>query len=85
MFFNTDKNNRKDFNQGYILGSLFPMENLPKIKEKILKMRESKSNLKKYKALIQGFLLGVQDRRKARLEELERVKQKPSKGISRER
>ena len=50
MFFNTDKNNHKDFNQGYILGSLFPAENLPKIKEKILKMRESKSNLKKYKA-----------------------------------
>ena len=48
-------------------------------------MRESKSNLKKYKALIQGFLLGVQDRRKARLEQLERVKQPSSKEISRER
>ncbi len=78
LFFDSDPHNKIDFNRGYLLGSMFPETNLPLLKEKLLKMKHNGKNLKKHKALVQGFLLGLQDRRKARLSELEQVKKNRS-------
>lgn len=86
LFFKRDKRNRKDFNKGYLDGVYFPDKHLPLLKKELLEMQKSNYNLKKHKARTQGFLLGYQDRRKARLAELEQIKQKSqSNERSRER
>jgi hypothetical protein len=84
--FKSDRRNRKSFNCGYLTGVYYP-ETLPELKKKFSEMSNSSFNLKKHKALTQGYLLGYQDRTKARLGLLEqRMKQKQqTKEISRGR
>ncbi len=74
--FKRDTRNRKAFNKGYLLGVYFPHKHLPLLKKEFLDMRDSSSNLKKHKALTQGYLLGFQDRTKSRLAQLEQINQK---------
>ena len=84
MFFNTKKDYESERLKGYFLGLFSPYENLSKTKKKVLEMKKSISNLKIYKAFMDGFLAGVEDRRKARLNELEQVKSL-NKDVGRER
>lgn len=49
-------------------------------------MKHSSNNLEEHKALTKGYILGFQDRTKARLAQLEQVNQKTqSKEVNRER
>ena len=86
LFFKTDKDYESERLKGYFLGLFSPYENLSKLKKEIQEMKYSTSNLKRYKAIMHGFLLGLQHRQKARLNELEQIKNNPqSKDIGRER
>lgn len=85
MFFKTKKDYESERLKGYFLGLFQPYENLPRLKEEITKMRKSHANLKSYKAYMDGFLSGYEDRRRTRLKELELVKKSLDKGLDRER
>lgn len=86
QIFRKDTQHRRASNKGYLLGVYFPQQHLPQLKQKFLDMKHTSKNLEEHKALTKGYILGFQDRTKARLEQLERNQQNtPSKEIHRER
>ena len=73
------------YNEAYLLAVFSPKENLDRLKQKYQSMKKSAANHKKMKALMSGFMAGLEQRNRSRLETLEKMKTKEVKLNERER
>ena len=79
------KENQDYYNEAYLLAVFSPKENLEKLKNKYQSMKKNNANHKKMKALMSGFMAGLEQRNRPRLEVLEKLKEKEQKQNERER
>ena len=79
------KENQDYYNEAYLLAVFSPKENLEKLKNKYQSMKKNNANHKKMKALMSGFMAGLEQRNRSRLEVLEKLKEKEQKQNERER
>jgi hypothetical protein len=83
--FSKKKEYQDYYNEAYLLAVFSPKENLDQLKKKYQSMKKSASNNKKMKALMSGFMAGLEQRNRSRLETLEKMKSKEQKQNERER
>jgi hypothetical protein len=83
--FKKKKENQDYYNEAYLLAVFSPKENLEKLKNKYQSMKKSNANHKKMKALMSGFMAGLEQRNRSRLEVLEKMREKDKKENERER
>lgn len=73
------------YNEAYLLAVFSPKQNLEKLEKKYQSMRKSSSNHKKMKALMSGFMAGLEQRNRSRLDALQRIISKEQKQKQNER